>query len=158
MRTKKLLAAFLFGVGLCFVPALGYGEVKHEKYYLSTPYISFGLLRAEVHYIKANPESFLNVNFFYDLDGSVGAGMFPEGVDTVRKIIALVYDTRGVYNYKTGAALLGEFRKDLVVMFSFVEAAAVASDMDNDIVAKFYTREEIPLGYFYQGQYHLWEE
>jgi len=30
MRGKKLLAAFLLGVGLCFVPVLGYGEVKQR--------------------------------------------------------------------------------------------------------------------------------
>ena len=28
MRGKKLLAAFLLGVGLCLVPAVGYGEVE----------------------------------------------------------------------------------------------------------------------------------
>ena len=158
MRGKKLLAAFLLGVGLCFVPALGQGEVKHETYYFSTSYMSFSLLKAEVEYMKANPENFLNVSFHYDLGGSVGAGIFPGGVDTVGRIIVVVYDTRGVFNYKTGAALLGQFRRELVVMFSFVEAAAVASDMDNDIVVKFYTKEEIPLGYFYQGEYHLWEK
>ena len=27
MRGKRLLATFLLGVGLCFVPALGHGEV-----------------------------------------------------------------------------------------------------------------------------------
>lgn len=156
MRGKKLLAAFMLGVGLCFVPVLGYGEVKHGVYDLSTPYMSFSLLRAMVQYIEANPESFLNVNFQYDPDGSVGAGIFPEGVDTVGRIIVLVYDTRGVFNYKMGAALLGEFRSNLVVIFSFLEA--VASNIDNDIVAKFYTRKEIPLGYFYQGEYHLWEK
>ena len=32
MRGKKLLAAFLLGVGLCFIPALGYGEVKEDNH------------------------------------------------------------------------------------------------------------------------------
>jgi len=34
--------------------------------------------------------------------------------------------------------------------------------MDADIVATFWgreaTRKDIPLGYFYQGEYHLWEK
>ena len=27
MKAKKVLAAFLLGAGLCFIPVLGYGEV-----------------------------------------------------------------------------------------------------------------------------------
>jgi len=30
MKGRGLLAAFLLGVGLCFVPALGQGEVMHR--------------------------------------------------------------------------------------------------------------------------------
>lgn len=30
--------------------------------------------------------------------------------------------------------------------------------MDNDVVAKFHSEDETPLGYFYEGEYHLWEK
>jgi len=48
----------------------------------------------------------------------------------------------------------------LEVIYSFVDLAVkdIDMDMDRDIVAKFHTKEEIPLGYFYQGKYHLWEK
>ena len=45
MGSKKLLAAFLLGVGLCFVPALGYGEVKRELY--EAKYYSIYEVRSE---------------------------------------------------------------------------------------------------------------
>lgn len=32
------------------------------------------------------------------------------------------------------------------------------ADMAADVVAKFSSMENVPLGYFYQGEYHLWEE
>ena len=32
-----------------------------------------------------------------------------------------------------------------------------APDMDADIVAKFFDMENIPLAYFYEGEYHLIE-
>jgi len=28
--------------------------------------------------------------------------------------------------------------------------------MDTDVVAQFLSKQQIPLGYFYQGEYHLW--
>ena len=50
--------------------------------------------------------------------------------------------------------LLGDFKRQLEATYSFI--AAWATDMDTDVVAVFYGRGEIPLGYFYQGEYHLW--
>ena len=50
-----------------------------------------------------------------------------------------------------------EFKSILEALFSYLEAG-VATDMDTDIVAKFHSKGAIPLGYFYQGEYHLWEE
>ncbi|MFQ5835086.1 MAG: hypothetical protein ACE5HR_04100 [bacterium] len=36
---------------------------------------------------------------------------------------------------------------------------AEATNMDTDIVAAFFSAEGgTPLGYFYEGDYHLWEE
>jgi len=34
----------------------------------------------------------------------------------------------------------------------------LAMDMDADIVAIFISKGDIALGYFYQGEYHLWEK
>jgi len=65
-------------------------------------------------------------------------------------------DNRGVFSYKSGIALRDEFKRQLKVIYSFI--SLVATDMDADIVAQFLSREAIPLGYFYQGEYHLWEE
>jgi len=41
-------------------------------------------------------------------------------------------------------------------MCSYLEE--VTTDMAADIVAVFYSEKETTLGYFYQGEYHLWEE
>jgi len=158
MRTKKLLAAFLLGVGLCFVPVLGYGEVK--KFMAETKEVSnmnWYLLKARVNYVMRNPTTFSDVSFHYDAHGVYGrTEKFPKSVDTIGKIYVTVYDRRGVFSYKSGIALLDEFKKQLKVIYSFI--IPVATNMDTDIVAKFYSRGDIPLGYFYQGEYHLWEK
>lgn len=52
--------------------------------------------------------------------------------------------------------MLDEFKRQLEVIYSFIEI--VATDMDSDIIAEFLSRENIPLGYFYQGEYYLWEK
>jgi len=149
MKGRGLLAAFLLGVGLCFVPALGQGEVMHRAGEMDSR-----LLEARIDYIMHNPTNFLNVRFYYYPIGQ--SGVFPEGVDTKGKICALIVDNRGVFSYKSGVALLGLFERILEsirwpIFF-------VATDLDTDIVAKFVSREGIPLGYFYQGEYHLWEK
>jgi len=46
MRGKQLLAAFLLGVGLCFLPVLGYGEVEHWAYEAKASYMKVFLLEA----------------------------------------------------------------------------------------------------------------
>ncbi|MCK4617606.1 hypothetical protein KAT45_01760, partial [Candidatus Aerophobetes bacterium] len=157
MRGKKLLAAFLLGVGLCFVPVLGQGEVTHYLHERKTSSMNFWLLNARVSYMMHNPNSFLNVNFHYDPVGDLrGVVKFPEGVDidTKGKIHVLVRDNRGVFSYKSGRVLLNQFKRQLELIYSFIEL--MATDMDIDIVAKLVSREQIPLAYFYQGEYHLW--
>ena len=159
MRGKKLLAAFLLGVGLCFVPVLGQGEVTHYLHERKTSSMNFWLLNARVSYMMHNPNSFLNVNFHYDPVGDLrGVVKFPEGVDidTKGKIHVLVRDNRGVFSDKFGIALLDQFGRELEVIYSFL--LFLVSDMDTDIVVRFASKEEILLGYFYEGEYHLWEE
>ena len=157
MRGKKLLAALLLGVGLCFVPALGYGEVSGWSYETPVTYIEIELLNARITYIMTNPTSFLVVGFSYDPTGLHGriAGL-PESVDTKGKISVVVGDNRGIFSDKSRKALLDSFKRELEIIYSYIQL--VATDMDADIVARFYSREEIPLGYFYQGEYYLWEK
>ncbi|MBA7710323.1 hypothetical protein ES703_119263 [subsurface metagenome] len=180
MRVKRLLAAFLLGVGLCFVPVLGYGEVILETRITVGEFLVYKdeplwgkveaidteigllkmyiiLLEAKVSYVMHNPTRFSIVEFHYDPDGRYKRAMeFPENVDTKGKIFVGVGDTRGVFSYKSGIALLDEFKRRLEIIYSFIDL--VATDMDTDIVAKFHSREGIPLGYFYQGKYYLWEK
>lgn len=155
MKARGLLAAFLLGVGLCFVPALGYGEVQHWMYYSKASYMKVEFLTAKVDYMMHNPTNFLNVTFLYDPSEKFAKKYFPEGVHVKGKIYVDVSDSRGVFSYKSGIALLDQFKKEWEVIYSFIKY--IATDMDTDILAIFYSREDIPLGYFYQGEYHLWE-
>jgi len=186
MRGKRLLTAFFLGVGLCFVPALGHGEVipvlteevtpEQERYFkIHFPdepiktilrytrsehptYFRFYLLEARLNYMMTNPNNFACV--FADYDNLGGAlreiHKLPEGVETKGKVLITVYDKRGAFSYKSGTALLEAFKQTLVVFYSYLDVWV--TDMDADIVAKFYSKEDIPLGYFYQGEYYLWEE
>jgi len=170
MSGKKLLVTFLLGVELCFAPVLGYGTVHEWMDELKPSVIDFHLLQAKVDYIMQNPTNFLIVRFDYDRSGVVGKiaesgedigfAKLPKGVDTKGKILVMVFDSRGVFSHKSQTALLDQFKKelDLIWMHLFV----ISSNMDTDIVASFWARraiwKDIPLGYFYQGEYHLWEK
>jgi len=154
MKGRGLLVAFLLGVGLCFVPALGYGEVEHWADEAKASLMDFTLLNARVNYIMHNPTNFLNVNFYYDPKGMY-EDRFPEGVHTKGKIYIDVMDNRGLFSYMSGTALLDQFKRELETLYSFIRY--MATNMDTDIVAVFRSKGGIPLGYFYQGEYHLWE-
>ena len=164
MKARGLLAAFLLAVGLCFVPALGYGEVKQEWEAIEATLMDIKFLEAIDDYIMSNPTSFLNVRFGYDLLGVVGEDkkLFSGRINTENKIIVRIIDNRGVFSAKSGITLLHEFEKQLKTIYSFIYWHLLATDIDNDIVAIFYDlygyEETSPLGYFYQGEYHLWEE
>jgi len=152
MRGKELLAALLLGAGLCFVPVLGYGEVRHKAYEMN-----YRLLEARVSYIMLNPTNFLDVVFYYDPDGTMRSyKIVPEGIDMKGKIYVQVVDNRGVFSYKSGVVLLGQFKRELEAIR--LPIFFVATDLDTDIVAVFFSRQTVPLGYFYQGEYHLWEK
>jgi len=107
--------------------------------------------------MMTNPTNFLYVKFYYDSDGRLGRiAKLPGYVDTTGKLLVDVTDIRDVFSYKSGIALLDKFKKELEVLSSYVNL--LATDMDADIVAVFYSQREILLGYFYQGEYHLWGE
>jgi len=157
MKNKKLLAIVLLSLSFCFVSGAGYGEVKKWLYEsLKTSRMESYLLEARIDYIMLNPTIFLKVDFDYDSEGGLLKDMLPKLITTKGKIIITVKDIRGLFSDKSGIALLDTFKRYLEVLYSFVQH--IATDMNDDIVALFYTREEIPLGYFYQGKYHLWED
>lgn len=180
MRRKRLLAVFLLGAGLCFIPIMGYGEVVLGRGELTIADLltyrkeplwdrvaatdtDISLLRADINllsaradYMMGNPTSFLNVNFYYDPDGQLGRKLFPEGVDTKRRICVVVLDNRAVFSDTSGTALLDKFKENLEVIYSYIKV--MATDTNTDVVARFSSEEDIPLGYFYQSEYHLWEK
>ena len=136
----------------------GYGEVMHEAAVVKASLMDVILLEARVDYMMRNPDVFLDVGFYYDSTGRF-AKKFPRNVDTKGKICVWVQDNkRGGYSYISGTALLSLFKANLEILYAFIKIKGVVTDMNVDIVAKFYSREGIPLGYFYQGEYHLWEK
>ena len=153
MRARKLLVAFLLAVGLCLMPALGYGELHIRKDY---ELLDYNFLRATVHYIMHNPTTFLEVQFDLDEFGLLGIAFnLPEDVDTEGRICVEVRDHRDIFSEGPEKTLLDQFKRELEVIYSFIDD--IATDLDGDVVAVFYSGGDIPLGYFYQGEYHLWE-
>lgn len=158
MKNKKLLAAILLGVVLCFVVAgVGYSKV-HPSFNEGSDHEIFQ--DARITYIMGNPDGFLLVRFTYsnpELGTLLGLRLkYPEGVDTVGKVLVEVYDTRGVFSGKLGASLLAQCKKELDYIHYCIDA--YVWDMDNDVVAKFCSGKNVPLAYFSDGEYHLWEE
>lgn len=98
MRIKVLLAAFLLGVGLCFVPVLGRGELrvphggeitadlelyKEEPLYpvisrmneeIERSKMDIELLRSTIGYTMKNSTVPAYVECYYDADGHIGGG------------------------------------------------------------------------------------
>lgn len=165
----RVLATFLLAVGLCLVPALGYGEIlgKYEFQEWKEEFrgdkevaMEVMLLEVRIDYIMRNPTSFLDVKFYYDPIGMFGE-ILPGDVNTKEKIWVDVLDNRGTFFGKSGFALLNELKKQLAAIFLCLNK--VATDIDNDVVVLlgvippgFQIRTQ--LAYFYQGEYHLWEE
>ena len=154
MKNKRFLAAILLGVVLCFVSGAGYGEVLLRGE-MEVSSIEFLLLEDRIDYIMFNPTVPLIVDFHYDSDGQGGI-FFPERVNTKGKIFVWIQDRTDVFYDEAGKVLLDQLEKSLTNIYVFIMAEA--TDMDTDVAAIFLDREEIPLAYFYQGEYHLWEE
>jgi len=171
MRGKKLLATFLLGAGLCVMPALGYGEIRQDIVESKVSLIDFYLLQARVSYMMHNATSFLgntfifgetslNINFYYDRDGRVARNLeFPESIDTKDKICVTIRVSEYVTANRPDDFLLDAFKFELITIYSFIKGArySLSTDMDTDIFATIYTKEGLS-AYFYQGEYHLWEE
>ncbi len=155
MRRKQFLAAILLGVSFYFVSGVGYGKVLGWLDESKISLMRGMFLEARIDYMMTNPTSFLNVSFYYEPTG-VYASSFPESVDPKGKTLIIILDNRDQFTYKSRIALLDTFKRDLQVIYSFIDH--IATDMDTDIIAKFHSGESIPLGYFYQGEYYLWED
>jgi len=156
MRGKKLLPAFLLGVGLCFVPVLGYGEVNEWLDKEEVSLMDISLLTARIDYIMQRPNDFLDIVLYCDRSGIWGREFFPETVDTKGKIIVRIEDTRDFFTCEPEQLII-PFTLELNSIYKLSTLGSVATDRDSDIVAVFY-RKGKELGYFYQGEYHLWEK
>lgn len=161
MRSKKLLAGILLGVSLCFIPVLGYGEISQDIVEGKVSLIDFYLLQTKVSYIMWNPTNSLYIDFYYDADGRVGRNLkFPESVDTRGKICIDIIERADISSYEKSGDLLDIFPLKLIIIYQFIKNTkySLTTDMNTDIVAVYRDRADIPLAYFYQGEYHLWEK
>jgi len=156
MKERRLLAGLLVGIGLCFMAVAGHGKVKAlvDQTHMDTMCLS-----AQIEYIMRYPINFLYVKISYDPTGLHGA-LFPEDldIDTKDKICISIFDNRGVFSDKSGHALLMQFKIELEAIWSSPSIDVLTDYENEDIVATFYNREQVFLGYFYQGEYYLWEE
>ena len=155
MKNRKLLAIILLSLSFCFVSGVGYGEIPEWMLESTVSYIDFELLRSEVSYIMAKPDDFLMVSYYYDLTGGF-AEKFPVGVRTKGKVYISIRDSRGVFSYKSSKALLEQFVVELFAVYYFIQS--IVTDKNVDIVVEFVNKEGKTIGYFYQGEYHLWED
>jgi len=163
MKGKVLLATFLLAASLCLVPTLGHGEESKETLTneevvtglrkLKVNALQYILLEAKVNYMMRNPTSFLNIDFHCTPEEVYGRE-FPGDIPTKNKLVVEIYDNRGRFAGKSGIALLNQFKRELEAVYSYAEV--FVRNMDANVVAKFYSEGGIPLGYFYQGEYHLW--
>ena len=158
MKVRKVFLAILLSLSFCFVSGMGYGgQDEYLRYKGKASLIDSFLLEARVNYVMRNPTDFLNVQMHYDLNGDYSEGL-PGNVDSKGKIFVWVVDNRDIFSDKFGIALLNTFKISLEKIYSSIVLAVITTDMDTDIVAEFLSEEIIPLGYFYQGEYHLWED
>ncbi|KKL66980.1 hypothetical protein LCGC14_2139540 [marine sediment metagenome] len=157
MKNKKLLVVILLSLSFCLVVSgVGYGEIPEWMNIAEATYMRVSLLEARVGYMMRNPTSFLTVNFRYHPPGVLALNFPVSYANAEGKIYVLIHDIRDRFSELSGIALLNMFKRTLETLYSFIRVEA--TDMDDDIIAALYTEEEIPLAYFYQGKYHLWDE
>ena len=156
MKIRRILLAILLVIGFCFVSLASYGEVQSWMTERTVPFMDFKLLEARVDFIMSNPTNFTDIHMFYDRDGDIGKQILGEGFDTTGMIGIRVNDKREVFSDLSGTALKEEFKKRLDILYTFIKD--IATDMNNDVVVGFYSKADILLGYFYEGEYYLWEE
>ena len=119
-------------------------------------FMDISLLQARIDYIMQRPNDFMNVVLYYDPSGIIGREVFAGNIDTEGKIIVRIEDTRDFFAGEPELLII-PFALELNYIYTLSSLGSVATDRDSDIVAIFY-REGKELGYFYQGEYHLWSE
>jgi len=107
MKSRRLLAAILLGVVLCFVVSgVGYGDIPevlvngHMEAWTKRepPLLNYLLLEAKIDYIMRHPDNYEYIWMRYDMDGSLRDFFeIPEGVNTADKIIIIIDDIREHY-------------------------------------------------------------
>jgi len=145
---------------VCLVPVMGYGEIP-EVFLESSkvPQWRLFVLEAQISYIMKNPDVFWEFEIIYDPEGfCTKFKEVPQGVDTGGKFVIKIHDSRKWFSGSEipEIKLLEIFKVMVEKVYSYIDY--MATDMNTDIVAIFYSGGGIPLGYFYQGEYHLWEE
>jgi len=155
MRAKRAIIAFLLAVGLCLMPALGYGKIKPPHDFHGMDII---LLKAQIGYIMENPTTFLDIDCFYDIAGIMANIIAPDlDLETEGKIFVSVTDTRGVFFGRSRKLLMDEFHYHWEAIYSHLKVIGLAPlDLHTDIAAIFINEKKEILGYFYQGEYYLW--
>ena len=122
--------------------------------------LDYFLLEARVNYMMRNFESYDWVVMGYDMVGSFrDFYKLPDDVRTAGKIVVEIQDHRGELPLLIPIgelSLLEVFERKLTTIYSYIEG--ISLDMDSDIIAILKSKEDIPLAYFYQGEYYLWEE
>ena len=154
MKNRRVLVVVLLAVSFCFIPLISYGEVQSWMNDRNVPLMQFKLLEARVDFIMSNPNDFTDISIAYDEKGAIGKQILGDGFDTAGMIAIRLVDRKAIFSNLSGMSLKEEFKKRLAVLYSFIKK--MATDMNNDVVAVFYTKEDVPLGYFYRGEYHLW--
>lgn len=171
MKNRKLLAIIVLSLSFCFVPRVGYGEemtmeqLREAVVAQKASQLDLILLQSVVKYIRNNPNDFLDISCHYNpfdftsIEGSSHKDWgLPEDFDTKDKLFITIRDSRGAFSGKADLDLLKLF---IGPLHSFLNGSALLAlfSYDSDIVAIFHSEEgNIPVGNFYQGVFHLWEE
>ncbi len=157
MKNKRLLVIILLSLSFCFViGGVGYGEVQEWMDKEEASAMDTSLLEARIDYIMQRPNDFMDVVLYYDATGIFGRELFSGNIDTKGKIVVRIEDTRDFFVGEPEFLII-PFALELNAIYKLSVLQSVATDRDSDIVAVFYG-EGKELGYFYQGEYYLWEE
>lgn len=139
---KKILSICILAVGLSCIVVSIHAEIRKD---LDTGAI---FERAKINYVMANPNSYLYLNFYYDLDGSFSnfcskkllpEKYFPEGISTKEKIFIEVIDNRdALCMYKRGGQPFArKLQNHVRTIYSYI--SNLTTDMSDDLVVAFYT-------------------
>jgi len=141
---------------------MGYGkqytaeEIKKQIHEQKASYMDIVLLKAKTNYIMDNPADFLKIILTYDHQGiflsSDEKEILPDNINSKCKIIVRITDNRGAVPLTSIRALANFFVPHFLAVCRYI---SVLGDIDTDVIGIFCNKEDIPLGYFYKGEYHF---